>query len=172
MTRATSKPQRRHSRTDTRIRSGRRKHRSGDSGPKIGVISDTHGLIRPEALAALEGVDAILHAGDIGGEHVLEALRAIAPVTFVRGNNDDSDGYEIVRANIGGRRILLTHIFRPELLEEQTDVIVYGHSHKPHNEVVDGVLLFNPGSAGPRRFKLPVAIGMIEGDRARHIVLG
>lgn len=135
------------------------------------MIADTHGLIRPEALAALRGVDAILHAGDIGGEHVIEALRAIAPVTFVRGNNDDSDGYEIKRLTIGGRRILLTHIFRPELLKEKVDIVVFGHSHKPHNEVVEGVLLFNPGSAGPRRFKLPVALGIIEGESAYHVDL-
>jgi len=118
----------------------------------------------------LRGVDHILHAGDIGGDHVLAALRRIAPVTFVRGNNDDADGYDVVRARIGGRRILLTHIFRDELLLEAADVIVFGHSHKPRNEVVGG-LLFNPGSAGPRRFKLPVAVGMIEGDRAWHVEL-
>ena len=140
--------------------------------PRIGVISDTHGLIRPEALQALAGVDAILHAGDIGGDHVLDALRAIAPVTFVRGNNDDDNGYEIARLSIAGRRFLLTHIFRPELLQEPVDVIVFGHSHRPHNEVIDGILLFNPGSAGPRRFKLPVAVGIIEGQRAYHITLG
>ena len=135
------------------------------------MISDTHGLIRPEALEALKGVDAILHAGDIGGEHVLEALGEIAPVTSVRGNNDDDNGYEIVRVTIGGRRILLTHIFRDELRNEKVDIIVFGHSHQPHNEVIDGVLLFNPGSAGPRRFKLPVMVGIIEPDRAYHIAL-
>ena len=138
---------------------------------RIGVISDTHGLMRPEALAALRGVDAILHAGDIGGEHVLDALRQVAPVTFVRGNNDDDDGYGIVRVTIAGRRILLTHIFRDELLNERSDIIVFGHSHKPRNDVVGGVLLFNPGSAGPRRFKLPVTIGMIERERAYHVEL-
>ena len=113
----------------------------------------------------------ILHAGDIGGAHVLEALREIAPVTSVRGNNDDDDGYEIARIAIGGRRILLTHIFRDTLLDEDADIIVFGHSHMPRNEVVGGVLLFNPGSAGPRRFKLPVMVGMIEGDRAYHVKL-
>ena len=135
------------------------------------MISDTHGLIRPEALAALQGVDHILHAGDIGGEHVIDALREIAPVTFVRGNNDDDDGYGIERVTIGGRRILLTHIFRDDLLDEPTDVIVVGHSHQPRNEVIDGVLVFNPGSAGPRRFKLPVTTGIIEAERAYHIDL-
>lgn len=102
---------------------------------------------------------------------MIDALRAIAPVTFVHGNNDDSDGYEIARVNIGDQRILLTHIFRPELLQQDADVIVFGHSHKPHNEVVDGVLLFNPGSAGPRRFKLPIMVGMIEGKQAYHVAL-
>ncbi len=90
-------------------------------------------------------MDAILHAGDIGGQ--------------------------LVRVTIGNRRILLTHIFRPELLEQEADVIVFGHSHRPHNEVIDGVLLFNPASAGPRRFKLPVMLGMIEGKRAYHVAL-
>jgi hypothetical protein len=128
-------------------------------------------LIRPEALAALQGVDAILHAGDIGGQHVIEALSEIAPVTFVRGNNDDSNGYDVVRVTIGDQRILLTHIYRPELLQQEADIIVFGHSHQPRNEVIDGVLLFNPASAGPRRFKLPVMVGIIEGKRAYHIDL-
>ena len=114
----------------------------------------------------------ILHAGDIGGQQVIDALRAIAPVTFVRGNNDDDDGYEIARVTIGGRRILLTHIFRDELLRENADIIIFGHSHQPRNEVVGDVLLFNPGSAGPRRFKLPVTIGIIEPERAYHVTLG
>lgn len=127
--------------------------------------------MRPEALAALQGVDAILHAGDIGGDHVIDALRAIAPVTFVLGNNDNADGYEVVRVTIGNQRILLTHIFRPELIKEGVDIIVFGHSHQPRNEVVDGVLLFNPASAGPRRFKLPVMVGVIEGKRAYHVDL-
>ena len=146
---------------------------------RIGVIADTHGLIRPEALAALEGVDHILHAGDIGGDDVLDALRAIAPVTFVRGNNDDADGYEIVRKTLGGTRILLTHILpRPASprsavrdLLSKADVVVFGHSHLPHNEIVDGVRFFNPASAGPRRFDYPVAVGIVEDRRAVHIAL-
>lgn len=148
---------------------------------KIGVISDTHGLIRPEALHALRSVDAILHAGDVGGAHVLEALRAVAPVTFVRGNNDDSDGHEIVRVTIGGLRILLTHILprprgarsavRNSLARERADLVVFGHSHLPHNELIDGVCYFNPASAGPRRFDYPVSVGIIETGRAYHIAL-
>src|SRR5712691_2388219 len=150
MTPARSRPRRRHSRTGTKIRSGRRRRVSGGSGwrvarggrVRIGIISDTHGLIRPEALAALRGVDAILHAGDIGGEHVLEALRAIAPVTFVRGNSDGADGYDIVRVSIGGIRFLLTHILprgprsavRASLAALPADIVIFGHSHLPHNE--------------------------------------
>ena len=128
-------------------------------------------MIRPEALEALRGVDLILHAGDIGGDHVLEALRAIAPVKFVRGNNDDDTGYGITWVSAAGRRILLTHIFRDDLLTMDADIIVVGHSHKPRNEVVGGKLLFNPGSAGPRRFNLPVCVGVIERDRAYHVDL-
>jgi uncharacterized protein len=146
---------------------------------RIGVIADTHGLMRPEALAALAGVDRILHAGDIGGEHVLDALRAIAPVTFIRGNNDGEDGCAIQRITSGDQRILLTHILpRPnkprrairELLP-LVDIVVFGHSHLPHNEVIGGVLFFNPASAGPRRFDYPVSVGIIEGGRAYHIAL-
>ena len=128
-------------------------------------------MIRPEALEALRGVDHILHAGDIGGEHVLEALREIAPLTSVRGNNDDDDGYAIARLTIGRRRIVLTHIFRDALLNERADIIVAGHSHQPRNEVIDGKLIFNPGSAGPRRFQLPVTVGIIEPGRAYHVDL-
>ena len=126
-------------------------------------------------------MDAILHAGDVGGQDVLDALRAIAPVVFVRGNNDDSDGHEIVRTTIGGLRILLTHILphpnelraaiRESLQREPADIVIFGHSHLPHNEVVDGVRYFNPASAGPRRFDYPVAVGIIEGNRAYHLAL-
>lgn len=135
--------------------------------------------MRPEALAALAGVDRILHAGDIGGDHVLAALRRIAPVTFIRGNNDDDDGCAIKRITSGEKRILLTHILpRPNEprgpvrdLLPLVDIVVFGHSHLPHNEVIDGVLFFNPASAGPRRFDYPVSVGMIEGDRAYHVAL-
>ena len=160
--------------TSRSLLAARRSHR-------IGIISDTHGLIRPEALAALRGVDAILHAGDIGGQHVVAALQEIAPVSFVRGNNDDADGLEIVRLTIGGLRILLTHILprpgeprtaiRASLSKEPADVVIFGHSHLPHNEMVDGVRYFNPASAGPRRFDYPVAIGIIQRDNAQHVAL-
>ncbi|HEX9161086.1 MAG TPA: metallophosphoesterase family protein [Thermoanaerobaculia bacterium] len=152
---------------------------------RIGVIADTHGLLRPEVIAAFAHVDHILHAGDIGGEDVIASLGAIAPVTFVNGNNDGSDGYEIARKSIGGCRVLLTHILpRPRdpapavaasLQRSSADVVVFGHSHLPHDERVDGVWFFNPASAGPRRFDYPVSIGMIEktrdGWRGQHIAL-
>jgi len=146
---------------------------------RIGVIADTHGLLRPEVFAAFEGVDHILHAGDIGGEDVIAALRAIAPVTFVNGNNDDDDGYAIVRKTIGGVRILLTHILpRPHELRREirdalddVDFVVFGHSHLPHDELVSGVRFFNPASAGPRRFDYPVSVGIVEGREAYHVAL-
>ena len=148
---------------------------------RVGIISDTHGLLRPEALAALEGVGHILHAGDIGGAEIIEQLQTIAPVTFVEGNNDDGEGTTIVRIRVGALRILLTHILpRPHqpdlrvlhsLWESPADLVVFGHSHLPHNEVIDGVRFFNPASAGPRRFDYPVSIGIIDGDRADHVAL-
>jgi hypothetical protein len=139
---------------------------------RIGVIADTHGLVRPEVAEIFANVDAIMHAGDIGGAHVLDALRALAPLTSVDGNNDDATGEEIARVTLGGLRILLTHILpRPHkpaervvesLAREPADMVVYGHSHLPHNEVVGGVRYFNPASAGPRRFDLPVSVGLLE----------
>ena len=139
---------------------------------RIGIISDTHGLLRPEVLAAFENVDHILHAGDIGGDEILRALRKIAPVTAVSGNNDDASGTEIKRVRLDGAKIFLTHILpRPQrmdrhvvraLQKEPADFVVFGHSHLPHNEKLAGVVYFNPASAGPRRFDLPVAIGMME----------
>ena len=152
---------------------------------RIGVIADTHGLVHPQLAVVFAGVDHILHAGDIGGAHVLEALRAIAPVTAVLGNNDDATGEDIVRKKLGSLRVLLTHILpRPSRLApavaaslktSKADVVIFGHSHLPHNERVDGVLYFNPASAGPRRFDLPKSVGMLEqvdGEwRATHIAL-
>lgn len=148
---------------------------------RIGIIADTHGLLRPEAVEALRGVDAIVHAGDVGGAHVLDGLRALAPVTYVEGNNDDGDGTDIVRVTIGGLRILLTHILpRPHkpdrrvldsLRASPADVVIFGHSHLPHDEVIDGVRYFNPASAGPRRFDYPASIGIIDDGRATHIAL-
>jgi len=148
---------------------------------RIGVISDTHGLLRPEAVAALAGVDHILHAGDIGGEGIIEALEEIAPVTAVRGNTDDASGYDIARVAVSGMRILVTHILpRPDapgpnvcdaLRREPADLVVFGHSHLPHDEVIGGVWYFNPASAGSRRFDYPVSVGIIERHHAYHVAL-
>jgi uncharacterized protein len=112
---------------------------------------------------------------------VIAALEEIAPVTFVRGNNDDADGMEIVRITLGNLHILLTHILprpgdsraavRASLAKQPADVVVFGHSHLPHNEVIDGARFFNPGSAGPRRFDFAVSVGILEDSRALHIAL-
>jgi uncharacterized protein len=136
---------------------------------KIGVISDTHGLLRPEAVAALHGVQQILHAGDVGGREILEALSRIAPVTAVRGNVDRDrwaatlPATEIVE--IAGVSIYMLHdLAQLDLKPEAAGfrVVVYGHSHRPKMEEKNGVLYFNPGSAGRRRFRLPVSIGRLE----------
>ena len=142
---------------------------------RIGVIADTHGLLRPEVMPLFRGVDAIVHAGDIGGGSIIEALETIAPVTHVPGNNDDGLGEAIERTTIGDLRILLTHILpRPRardprvvrsLEREPADFVIFGHSHLPHDETFDGVRYFNPASAGPRRFDYPVSVGMIEKSR-------
>lgn len=152
---------------------------------RIGIIADTHGLVHPRLPDVFANVDHIVHAGDIGGGHVLAALRAVAPVTSVDGNNDDATGEEIVRVEIEGLRILLTHILpRPgkpdrrvveSLRRMQADAVIFGHSHLPHHERIGGVLYFNPASAGPRRFDYPVSVGMLEKHgrewRALHIAL-
>jgi len=143
---------------------------------KIGLISDTHGLLRPEALAALAGCAHILHAGDIGKPEILDALRAIAPLTAVRGNNDE--GLEWAAAlpgravlEFGGVGLYLVHepAHVPAELPQGVRVVVTGHSHRPLLETRDGVLWINPGSAGPRRFRLPIAVGLlhVEDGQAR-----
>lgn len=139
---------------------------------RIGVISDTHGVVHPAVLDVFANVDAIVHAGDIGGVHVLAALRALAPLTAVEGNNDDSTGETIVRTKVGTLRLLITHILpRPHkpaarvvasLRDQSADVVVFGHSHLPHNELLDGIRYFNPASSGPRRFDYPVSVGLFE----------
>jgi putative phosphoesterase len=134
----------------------------------IGVISDTHGLLRPEAVAALRGVDRIIHAGDIGGPEVLASLAALAPVTAVRGNNDHGAWAEAIATtevvDAEGVLIYVIHNIAEIDLDPAAGgfrVVVAGHSHRPLNEVRDGVLLFNHGSAGPRRFRLPIALGRL-----------
>ena len=135
----------------------------------IGLISDTHDLVRPEAKRALAGVSRIFHAGDICSPAVLAELAAIAPVTAVRGNNDRgawADSIPVTQTvAVGAASILIIHNI-DELLDEPAgyDVVVYGHSHRPSIDRREGVLFVNPGSAGPRRFKLPISVGMIEID--------
>jgi uncharacterized protein len=134
----------------------------------LGVISDTHGLLRPEAVAALGGSDRIVHAGDIGVPAILNALALIAPVTAIRGNIDTGvwaralPKTEVVEA--GGVLIYILHDLgqldlRPEAAGFRA--VIYGHSHQPKIEQKNAVLYFNPGSAGPRRFQLPVSLGKL-----------
>ena len=142
---------------------------------RIGLISDTHNLVRPEALQYLAGCDAIIHAGDICNQAVLDALAQIAPVTAVRGNNDIDDPVASlpthVKLTVHQVTILVVHDIADvgdDPRSEGIDVVVTGHSHKPAISERDGVLYVNPGSAGPRRFKLPISAGMliVEGARA------
>ncbi len=135
----------------------------------LGVISDTHGLLRPEALAALAGVDRILHAGDVGAPEVLDLLGRIAPVEVVRGNVDQGAWAELLPATttveIEGKFLYLLHDLGQLDLDPRAaglSAVVYGHSHKPKVETHDGVLYLNPGSAGPRRFHLPVAVARLD----------
>jgi putative phosphoesterase len=142
----------------------------------IGVISDTHGLLRPEALKALRGSQHIIHAGDVGALEILEDLSAIAPLTAVRGNVDK--GAWAIRLpetdvlEVGGISIYVLHdVTKLDLKPKAAGfaVVVSGHSHVPKQETRDGILYFNPGSAGPRRFKLPVSIGrlIVEDEKIR-----
>ncbi|WP_070884746.1 metallophosphatase family protein [Pseudomonas sp. D1-3] len=143
---------------------------------KIGLIADTHGLLRPQALAALQGVDHLIHAGDIGGPQILAELERIAPLSVVRGNND-GDAWansipEHLTLRFGAIRLYVLHDLKGLDIDpraEGIDVVIAGHSHKPLHEERDGVLYLNPGSAGPRRFKLPIGVAIvhIDGDRVR-----
>ena len=134
----------------------------------IGVISDTHGLLRPEAIDALRESDHIIHAGDVGSPEILEKLAAIAPVTAVRGNVDKEAWSrnlpETEVLELGGISLYVLHdLAQLDLNPEAAGfaVVISGHSHVPKQEMLDGVLYFNPGSAGPRRFKLPVSVGRL-----------
>jgi uncharacterized protein len=135
----------------------------------IGVISDTHGLLRPEAVAALRGVEHILHAGDVGDAAILEKLGQIAPLTAIRGNVD-RDGRcgrlpETELVELAGRHIYMLHdrhALDLDPLAAGISVVVSGHSHQPAVEWQKGILYFNPGSAGPRRFSLPVSLGFLK----------
>jgi putative phosphoesterase len=135
---------------------------------RIGVISDTHGLLRPEALQALRGVEHILHAGDVGDPAILDELKTIAPVTAIRGNVDMSGPCSRLPATelvqLAGRNLYMLHDRNALDLDPVAAgiaVVVSGHSHHPAIQRHKGVLYFNPGSAGPRRFSLPVAVGFL-----------
>src|SRR5262249_21448250 len=141
----------------------------------VGVISDTHGLLRPEAVEVLRGSVHILHAGDVGTPEILERLREIAPVTAVRGNVDHGTWASVLPKTevieIDGVSLYMLHILDQLDLKPEAagfHVVVYGHSHKPASEVRGRVLYFNPGSAGPRRFRLTVPVGkLVVGGRER-----
>src|ERR1019366_7559409 len=134
----------------------------------LGVISDTHGLLRREAVEALRGADRILHAGDIGDPEILDTLAQIAPVTAVRGNVDTESWAQALPqtevVEIGVVSIYMLHdLGKLNLKPEAAGIhaVIYGHSHQPKIEMRKGVLYFNPGSAGPRRFQLPVSVGKL-----------
>ena len=150
---------------------------------RVGLISDTHGLLRPEVLAFLAGSDHIVHGGDVCDPQVLEALRAVAPVTAVRGNNDRGAWAAQLRESelvrLDGVFVYAIHDLAEIDIEPRAagvQVVVSGHSHRPSVEERDGVLYVNPGSAGPRRFRLPISAGelVVEGDRvsARIVTFG
>jgi uncharacterized protein len=139
---------------------------------RIGIISDTHGLLRPQALQTLAGVDHIIHGGDIGDPGIIDALGRIAPVTAIRGNVDTGDwarAYaEIKLVRLAGRSIYVLHdlkSLRIDPAERGIDVVVSGHSHVPKINTTGGVLYINPGSAGRRRFNLPTTVATLEVTR-------
>jgi putative phosphoesterase len=141
---------------------------------KVGIISDTHGLLRPEVFTVFAGVEHILHAGDIGPADLLVELEAIAPVTAVWGNTDGWEVHgrvpEVARVELAGVRVTVVHGMQvgsptPERVAAaypDADLVVFGHSHRPVIEQVGGVLAVNPGSAGPRRFQGPVTVALAE----------
>jgi putative phosphoesterase len=149
---------------------------------ELGLISDTHGLLRPEALTALAGCDEILHAGDVGDPDILEELGAVAPVRAVRGNVDDDGTLArlpgVVRLERNGLRLLMLHILGDLGLDPAAagiGMVIYGHTHEPRIEERNGVLFVNPGSAGPRRFDLPVTLARLTlgagAPVVRHVTL-
>lgn len=136
---------------------------------RIGIISDTHGLLRPEAVAALKGCDRLIHAGDIGKAEVLDALRELAPLDAIRGNVDSgewaTDIPERLDLQLGGLRIHVLHDLKALELNPAAAgiaVVIAGHSHQPKIEQLDGVLYLNPGSAGRRRFTLPISLALLD----------
>jgi uncharacterized protein len=139
---------------------------------QIGIISDTHGLLRASAIDALRGCSTVIHAGDIGKPAVLDGLRAIAPLVVVRGNVDTGWAHDIADTadvTLAGRRIHVLHNLHDLAIDpvaEAIDVVISGHSHVPRLERRGSVLFVNPGSAGPRRFKLPIAVARLTLGRA------
>ena len=144
------------------------------SGRRIGVLSDTHGLLRPGAAAALEGCDLILHAGDVGGPEVLDGLRALAPLIAIRGNNDRGAWADALPSTelveLDGMALYLVHDLGELDLDPvaaRVAAVISGHSHRPSAQRKDGVLYLNPGSAGPRRFRLPVSLARLQVEEGR-----
>ncbi len=140
---------------------------------KVGVIADTHGLLRAEAVAALAGVDLILHAGDVGDAEILRTLARVAPVTAIRGNVDTAGPCAQLPATeyvtVAGHNLYMLHSVNSLDIDPaaaEVAAVIFGHSHKPLLEHRRGVLFFNPGSAGPRRFSLPISLGILECDAA------
>jgi putative phosphoesterase len=136
---------------------------------RVGVISDTHGLLRPEAVVALRDVEHILHAGDVGEAEILDRLGRLAPVTAIRGNVDRGGRCgrlpETELVELGGQSIYMLHdrmALDLDPVAAGIGAVIFGHSHQPAIEWVKSVLYFNPGSAGPRRFSLPVSLGFLE----------
>ena len=141
---------------------------------RIGLIADTHGLLRPEAIDALRGSDRIVHAGDIGDPGILDALAEIAPLTAIRGNNDTGawarDLPDAAHVVVDGVAIYIIHDIKTLPARSPpgpVDVIVAGHSHRPRAETRDGVLYVNPGSAGRRRFSLPITVAELRVEQGR-----
>jgi putative phosphoesterase len=144
---------------------------------RIGVISDTHGLFDESLPSLFAGVDAIIHAGDIGKLEVIERLKQIAPVLAVSGNNDRFTSFPDERVeDLGGCRIMIRHIFgelhqlkqcEKKIIERvRPEILVFGHSHRPYQQMLGTTMLFNPGSAGPRRFSMPRTVGMLSLERS------
>ena len=127
---------------------------------RIGLISDTHGLLRPEAVSFLRGSNFIVHAGDVGDPKVIETLESLAPVTVVRGNNDKGPWADAIAVFIYVLHDIADLDLDPSAAGFR--VVVFGHSHRPSSETRDGVLYVNPGSAGPRRFRLPICVGELQ----------
>ena len=151
--------------------------KKGHSQMKIGIISDTHGLLRPEVMPALAGVDRIFHLGDVGKISILSELEKIAPVTAIRGNIDregpcsELPETEVVLAE--GRYIYMLHDLNTLHLDPASGkfaAVLFGHTHKPTSHKKKGVLYFNPGSCGPRRFDLPIAVGMLTIEESGELV--